>query len=137
MQAFLKINSVVDNAQDRKDLTQVHVVVNKDKFKSCKFGKYSKPIIITYKYSNREDVSIENPNVMIKIPSTCEDCINTLGTRYSVIIADATNAKRYTSPDGKDHTYYDCSVSVIRNPLAIKKCEDIEASAFNVTEYEF
>ena len=73
----------------------------------------------------------------IKIPATCEDCINTLGTKYSVIIADATNAKRYTSPDGKDHTYYDCSVGVIRNPIAIKKCEDIEASAYNVTEYEF
>ena len=137
MQAFEKINSVVDKCPNREKLSQAHVIVNTDKFKVCKYGKYSKPIQIIYKYFDADDIVLENPDMLVKIPSSCEDCINALGTKYSVIIADANKLNNYTGNDGKQHTYYDCSVAVIRNPLMIQKCEDIEASAYNVTEYEF
>ena len=137
MQAFEKINGIVDKSENRENLSEVHVIINTDKFKHCKYGKYSKPIQIIYKYSNAEDYVLENPDMLIKIPASCEDCINTLGTKYSVIIANANRQRIYVGTDGKEHSYYECSVGVIRNPLMIKKCEEIEASAYNVTEYEF
>ena len=34
-------------------------------------------------------------------------------------VKEFTYTKRYTSPDGKDHAYYDCSVGVIMNPLVV------------------
>ena len=137
MQAFEKINGVVKKCSDKEKLIIVNIVINKERIKNCKYGRYTKPIQVIYKYADKQDKVVDNPDYLVKIPSTCEDCINMMGTKYSVIIVDASNPKSYMGTDSVLHNYYDCSVGVIRNPIIVKKCEDLEVAAFNITEFEF
>ena len=137
MLAFEKINDIVEKCADKDKLVIVNVVINKERIKNYKYGRYTKPIQVIYKYADKQDKVIDNPDYLVKIPSTCEDCINMMGTKYSVIIVDASNPKSYKGTDSVLHNYYDCSVGVIRNPILVKKCEDLETAAFNITEFEF
>ena len=137
MLAFEKINGVVEKCADKEKLIIVNIVINKERIKNYKYGRYTKPIQVIYKYADKQDKVIDNPDYLVKIPSTCEDCINMMGTKYSVIIVDAANPKSYVGTDSVLHNYYDCSVGVIRNPIIVKKCEDLEVAAFNITEFEF
>ena len=62
MEAFSKINEIVDNCKDIDNLNQVCVIINKERIKQCKFGKYTKPIEVIYKYEGKDDVIVDNPN---------------------------------------------------------------------------
>ena len=137
MEPFKKANELVDECEMKDNLLSVTVVINKERIKNAKYGKYVKPIQTTYKLEEGEDIKIQNPNYVFKIPSTCEDCLALLGTKYSVIVIDAKNKRSYIGGDSLEHSYYECSVGVIRNPIGIKQCEDVEAEAFHITEYQF
>lgn len=137
MEPFKKANELVDECEKRDKLINVTVVINKERIKNAKYGKYVKPIQVTYKFEEGEDIKVKNPNYVFKIPSTCEDCLALMGTKYSVIQIDAKNKRSYIGADSIQHCYYECSVGVIRNPIGIKQCEDVEAESFNVTEYQF
>ena len=137
MEPFKKANQLVDECEMKDKLLNVTVVINKERIKNAKYGKYVKPIQTTYKFEGEEDIKIPNPNYVFKIPSTCEDCLSLMGTKYSVIVIDAKNKRNYIGGDSLEHSYYECSVGVIRNPIGIKQCEELEADSFHVTEYQF
>ena len=137
MQPFNKVNDLIDNCPEKDKLSTVSIIFNKDRVKSCKYGKYCDPILVRYKYDDGETTRVENPDYMLKIPSTQEDCIQVLGTEYTVLIANAKSKKNYIGSDKLQHDFYECSVGVIRNPVIIQKCKDIELKSYEVTEFEF
>ena len=137
MEPFKKANELVDEFEMKDNLLSVTVVINKERIKNAKYGKHVKPIKTTYKLEEGDDIKIQNPNYVFKIPSTCEDCLALMGTKYSVIVIDAKNKRSYIGGDSLEHSYYECSVGVIRNPIGIKQCEDVEAESFHITEYQF
>lgn len=137
MAQFEKINHLVEMFENNDRLMFVNIILNKERTKDCKYGKYCKPLCVIYVLDDGEDIVVENPNYLLKIPGSCVDCINILGTKYSAIRVDVHNPKIYESYDGEKHKYYECSVNLIRNPLTIKKCEEIEASIFNIGEFTF
>ena len=137
MEPFKKANELVDECDNKDKLLNITVVINKERIKSCKYGKYVKPIQNTYKFEEWDDIKVPNPNYVFKIPSTCEDCLYMMGTKYSVIAIDARKKRNYIGGDSLLHSYYECAVGVIRNPVGIKQCEELEAESFQITEYQF
>lgn len=137
MEAFSKINEIVDNCKDIDNLNQVCVIINKERIKQCKFGKYTKPIEVIYKYEGKDDVIVDNPNYLLKIPSTQDDCIAMMGTKYTALLIDPKQKKTYIGTDNRAHNFYECSVGVIRNPVVKSQIEQIEQSAFQVSEFQF
>ncbi len=137
MNHFYKVNELVETAENVDKLKQVIIIINKDRIKLCKYGKYTKPVQIIYKYEGMEDKVLNTPDYLIKIPSTQDDCIQTVGTHFTVISVNAQEKKTYVGIDMASHNYYDCAIQVIRNPIQIKKLEEIEHEAYNVSEFEF
>ena len=137
MNPFKKINELVEETVNKEKLKSLSIVINKEKIKAAKYGKYAKPIQVSYKFENGEESKVQNPEYVNKIPSTIEDCIDVMGTKYSAICVDCKKQRSYVGSDNVQHTFYECAVGVIRNPLLIKQCEDMEAEAYKVSEFEF
>ena len=132
MQPFSKLNDLVDKCAKKEGLISVSVILNKDKIKQCKYGKFCAPIDVIYKYENGDAIEVKTPDYLIKVPSSQEDCIEALGTQYCALIVNAKDKKEYTGGDNQVHYDYDCKVGVIRNYAMIEKCRTIEKSAYAV-----
>lgn len=137
MDAFIKVNELIEKCEDGAILNQVCVIINKERIKNCKYGKYTKPIQVIYKYEGKEAVTVDNPQYLLKIPSTQDDCITMVGTKYTALLVDPKAKRTYVGTDNQTHNFYECAVAVIRNPVVIKRIEDVEQSAFQVSEFQF
>ena len=134
MITFSKINEIVNSCRNLEELNTVAIVFNSHRVKSSKYGKYVRPVRITYTYKNDRE-HVDNPDYYVNIPASLEDVFEGQSEKYLAIVVDVNEKKEYPQPDGTIRVSYDKGIGLVRNPVAIKQLEDVEKQAYQIFEY--
>lgn len=135
MASFNKINDIVSACSNFEDLSTVSIVFNSHHVKTSKYGKYIRPVRITYNYKDNKREHVDNPDYYVNIPVSLEDVFEGQSEKYLAIVVDVNEKKEYTQPDGTVKVSYDKGIGLVRNPVAIKQLEDVEKQAYQIFEY--
>ena len=135
MSSFSKINDIINSCPNLEELNTVAIVFNPRHVKSSKYGKYTRPVRITYNYANDKKEHVDNPDYYVNMPASLEDVFEAQTEKYLAIVVDVKDKKEFPQPDGTVRVSYDKGIGLVRNPVAVKQLEDIEKQAYQFFEY--